>query len=483
MQNEIVMMPVDRLMHHPENPRKDLGDLQELSDSIKVRGILQNLTIVSADGVPGKYYVVIGNRRMEAAIQAGLTEVPCSISDMDQKTQIATMLAENMQRKDLTVYEQAEGFQMMMDLGFKPKEIGEKTGFSEKTVKERLKLTKLNKKNFANAVKQGATLVEMIEVTKLESKEAQNEVLKAAGTDNFRQKMKDALEEQERKQNQERIKPILKEAEFEPLAEKDRYGSGSEWHEIYGTGIEITDSDDALRKKLKKLQKENGGPFRYYFTRWGRIEIYEKKTKPAKAPMSADQKTERQKSIAKGKHLRYVKGFWAQAYELRKDFVKNYTVANGQSTSTLGKIMVRYALSRKPEYNGKIQDNHKWDDAYLRDVLGLPAEPVEAPDQEPDTPSYRKKYLSIWQQVDGKSEIPMVRVMVAWAVAGGVFWPDHPERGSYRYDDGTYQKDSGMESDVVRLYDFLMEIGYHVSDMERQLLDGTHECYQMEDLG
>lgn len=40
-----------------------------------------------------------------------------------------------------------------------------------------------------------------------------------------------------------------------------------------------------------------------------------------------------------------------------------------------------------------------------------------------------------------------------------------------------------MESDVVRLYDFLMEIGYHVSDMERQLLDGTHECYQMEDLG
>ena len=483
MQNEIVMMPVDRLMHHPENPRKDLGDLQELSDSIKVRGILQNLTIVSADGVPGKYYVVIGNRRMEAAIQAGLTEVPCSISDMDQKTQIATMLAENMQRKDLTVYEQAEGFQMMMDLGFKPKEIGEKTGFSEKTVKERLKLTKLNKKNFANAVKQGATLVEMIEVTKLESKEAQNEVLKAAGTDNFRQKMKDALEEQERKQNQERIKPILKEAEFEPLAEKDRYGSGSEWHEIYGTGIEITDSDDALRKKLKKLQKENGGPFRYYFTRWGRIEIYEKKTKPAKAPMSADQKTERQKSIAKGKHLRYVKGFWAQAYELRKDFVKNYTVANGQSTSTLGKIMVRYALSRKPEYNGNIQDNHKWDDAYLRDVLGLPAEPVEAPDQEPDTPSYRKKYLSIWQQVDGKSEIPMVRVMVAWAVAGGVFWPDHPERGSYRYDDGTYQKDSGMESDVVRLYDFLMEIGYHVSDMERQLLDGTHECYQMEDLG
>ena len=482
MPNEIVMMPVDRLMHHPENPRKDLGDLQELSDSIKVRGILQNLTIVSADGVPGKYYVVIGNRRMEAAIMAGLTEVPCSISDMDQKTQIATMLSENMQRKDLTVYEQAEGFQMMMDLGFKPKEIGEKTGFSEKTVKDRLKLTKLNKKNFADAVNQGATLVEMIEVTKLESKTAQNEVLKAAGTDNFRQKLKEALEEQERKQNQERFKPILKEAGIDPMVETERYGSGSGWSEIYGTGIELKDADDVLRKKLKKLQKENDGSLRYYFTRWGRIEFYKKKAKEAKAPMTAEQKTERQKSIAKGKHLRHVKEFWKQAYELRKDFVKTYTVASGQGASTLGRILIRYALNGKPEWNGKIQESHKWDDAYLREVLGLPDEPVEAPDQDPNAPSYARKYLNIWQQVDRKNDIPTVRVMLAWAVAGGVFWPDHPERGSYRYDDGTYQKGSNMESDVVRLYEFLAEIGYDLSDMEKQLLDGTHECYQMEDL-
>ena len=479
MPNEIVMIPVDQLMHHPENPRKDLGDLTELSDSIRVNGVLQNLTVVQVD--ENQYNVVIGNRRLEAAKAAGLTEVPCSVSEMDYKTQIATMLAENMQRKDLTVYEQAEGFQMMMVLGFKPKEIGEKTGFSEKTVKDRLKLAKLNKKNFSDAVNQGATLLEMIEVTKLESKTAQNEVLKAAGTDNFRQKLKDALEEQERKQNQERIKPILKEAGFETIAEKDRYGS--EWEEIYGAGIELKDSDDALRKKLKELQKKHEGPFRYFFTRWGRVEVYKKKAKAAKTPMTAEQKTERQKSIAKGKHLRYVKGFWAQAYELRKDFVKNYSVSNGQSTSTLGKILIKYALNGKNEYNGKIQDNHKWDDAYLRDVLGLPEEPVEAPDQDPNAPAYYKKYLTIWQQVDGKSDIPMVRVMVAWAVAGGIFWPDGPERGSYRYDDGTYQKNSNMESDVVRLYEFLMEIGYHVSDMERQLLDGTHECYQMEDLG
>ena len=148
--NNIHMIPVRRLIHHPENPRKDLGDLTELAESIRKNGIMQNLTVVPdmLDGTidTGRYRVVIGNRRMEAAKLAGLEELPCVVSDMDHRTQIATMLEENMQRADLTVYEQAQGFQMMMDLGFKPEEISEKTGFSETTVGRRLKMAQLDRK-------------------------------------------------------------------------------------------------------------------------------------------------------------------------------------------------------------------------------------------------------------------------------------------------------------------------------------------------
>ena len=115
-ESKIVMIPIGDLEHHPENPRKDLGDLSELTDSIRKNGIYQNLTVV-ADLDRAKYLVVIGNRRLEAAKAAGLVELPCVISDMDHKEQIATMLEENMQRQDLTVFEQAQGFQMMMDLG------------------------------------------------------------------------------------------------------------------------------------------------------------------------------------------------------------------------------------------------------------------------------------------------------------------------------------------------------------------------------
>lgn len=74
MINEISLIPVEQLMHHPDNPRFDLGDLEELTASIRANGVLQNLTVVKVD--EDTYNVVIGNRRMEAAKQAGLTEFP-----------------------------------------------------------------------------------------------------------------------------------------------------------------------------------------------------------------------------------------------------------------------------------------------------------------------------------------------------------------------------------------------------------------------
>ena len=99
-----------------------------------------------------EYWVVIGNRRLEAAKMAGLTELPCVISNMDHKTQVATMLQENMQRQDLTIYEQAKGIQMMMDLGFNKDEISEKTGFSRSTIERRLAVASLPDEETQEAV-------------------------------------------------------------------------------------------------------------------------------------------------------------------------------------------------------------------------------------------------------------------------------------------------------------------------------------------
>ena len=175
--NNIQNIDIKKLWPHPDNPRKDLGDLSELAESIKVNGILQNLTVVpwfskftgvGCDDLKKQeemgYTVVIGHRRLAAAKLAGLTEIPCVISDMKLRDQVATMLLENMQRADLTIYEQAQGFQMMLDLGDTVKDIAEQTGFSSATVKRRVKLLELDPEKFKGSAERNVTLMDYAEL-------------------------------------------------------------------------------------------------------------------------------------------------------------------------------------------------------------------------------------------------------------------------------------------------------------------------------
>ena len=108
---------ISRLRNHPQNVRRTYGDIEELADSIKKNGVMQNLTVIPDPEKEGCYLVVIGNRRLMAAQKAGLETVPCQIADMDPKTVAETMLLENMQRNDLSIIDQAYGFQLCLDLG------------------------------------------------------------------------------------------------------------------------------------------------------------------------------------------------------------------------------------------------------------------------------------------------------------------------------------------------------------------------------
>ena len=91
---EIKYIPVSKLWRHPDNPRKDLGDVTELAESIKVNGVLQNLTVVPLIGEITKkwdgesYRVIIGHRRLAAAKLAGLEELPCVVVEMSEREQL-----------------------------------------------------------------------------------------------------------------------------------------------------------------------------------------------------------------------------------------------------------------------------------------------------------------------------------------------------------------------------------------------------------
>lgn len=175
---KIVDLAVDRLVPHQNNPRKDLGDLTELADSIKKNGIMQNLTVV--DNGNGEYTVIIGHRRCAAAKLAGAKTVPCAIVEMSEKEQLATMLAENMQRADLTIIEQAEGIQLMLDLGESVSDIAEQTGLSESTVRRRKRLMEFDRDELKAAEQRGATLADYAKLDEIEP-QYRDEALKAIG--------------------------------------------------------------------------------------------------------------------------------------------------------------------------------------------------------------------------------------------------------------------------------------------------------------
>ena len=198
MKREISIFDImtDKIEPHPQNPRKDLGDLTELCRSIEENGIMQNLTVVPLDNENKRFRCIIGHRRLAAAKKLGLASVPATIAwDMDEKEQIATMIAENMQRADLTITEQAQAVQLMLDLGEDFESISERTGLSESTVRRRAKLNRYDLADLNKAFGRGASLFEVEKIEKIEDPELQKKVLEKAGTKDFDRAYENAIQE------------------------------------------------------------------------------------------------------------------------------------------------------------------------------------------------------------------------------------------------------------------------------------------------
>jgi ParB family chromosome partitioning protein len=108
------MVPVDKIRPNPDQPRKFLGDLRELTESIKEKGVLEPLLVrfMPRDDC---YYIISGERRYHASRAAGLREVPCIEKIADDAETLELALIENLQRKDLTPFEEADGLQRLAE--------------------------------------------------------------------------------------------------------------------------------------------------------------------------------------------------------------------------------------------------------------------------------------------------------------------------------------------------------------------------------
>ncbi len=134
------MIPIEQLQPNAQQPRKDHGDLRELTESVREKGVLEPL-LVRPLRENGRFLIISGERRYHAARAAGLREVPCIEKDVSDAETLEIALIENLQRKDLTPFEEADGIQALADrFGLVHEDIARKLGKGRSSVTEVLSL-------------------------------------------------------------------------------------------------------------------------------------------------------------------------------------------------------------------------------------------------------------------------------------------------------------------------------------------------------
>jgi ParB family chromosome partitioning protein len=136
------MIPIEFIEANPEQPRTHLGNIEELADSIREKGILEPI-LVRQTG-KNRYQIISGERRFRAASLAGLDELPAIEIDADDKETLEIALIENIQRKDLTPFEEAEGLLILQQkFAYTHEKISQVIGKSRTTVTETLQLNEI----------------------------------------------------------------------------------------------------------------------------------------------------------------------------------------------------------------------------------------------------------------------------------------------------------------------------------------------------
>lgn len=464
MSTVITMIKTEKLYHHPHN-RKNLGDLTELAESIRQNGIYQNLTVVPYDPAdhgelndsenntnfaPGDVYmVVIGNRRLEGAKIAGLTELPCVISNMDLRGQLRAMAEENMHRKDMTSLEQADNFQLLLDLGDTVEDISQKAGISASTVRNRLKLLELDRGSLVEAEERGGTMRDYMELSKIKNEARRNAVLEKVGTSDFQLELTQALQEQNNAESIEKWiaaaetfaerKPIRDYScmsyvnsystcrEYEPMIIPDDKDTVRYMYVVDGDSVTIMKELVVKEKTPEEIAKEQAAAQR------------EEENKQLKKFASMHHElrvkfvTELSPAVAK-RHFSDVVAFWGEQLRCQMEREMNYLSICAKNKHLCKAFGIQVAKGQKAPTQEQWQEVAQRCPEYAFFVWVILNE---------DKPDHQYHYTP-WHDVD----------------------TDHPYAGSYN--------EHKLNPKLDAIYDLLCKMGYVMSEQEKQLQEGTH---------
>ena len=172
------LIPIDLIDPNPRQPRSELGDIKELMDSIKTKGVLEPILVRSRGG---RFEIIAGERRYLASKNLGLKEIPCLEMEVNDQEAMEISLIENLQRKDLDIFEEADGLKALIDLyDYSHQEIASRIGKSRSTITEILSVARipsqLRDKIKAAGLTSRSTI---IEIAKIEDLAAMNKAVEA----------------------------------------------------------------------------------------------------------------------------------------------------------------------------------------------------------------------------------------------------------------------------------------------------------------
>lgn len=435
----IKQISIELIDPHPENPRKNLGNLTELAESIKANGIMQNLTVVPKDG--SRYMAVIGHRRLAAAKLAGLETVPCAVVDMDRKTQLSTMLLENMQRSELSYIEQADGFQLMLDLGETVESISEMSGFSKDTVKHRLEIAKLDKDNILDS---DLTLEDFTYLEKISDVNIRNKLIKENRHGYIKYAVDRELQDIEKQKKKRQWIDYLKSKGIRPIPEEELHDA---W-KIYNS-IRSFSYSNVKPEELELPDGTSPNETFYKFEAWGNWIYFYKKKPETEVNDEAEASRKRAEEFRKAKNAEL-----DEMFDLFNKRVKMFVNDLSEDKKTLP-IVLR--LFVEIQMSGSCYSSVE--DTEFCEAAGIDWEEADITDENIIAGKLNPEIL---YNIDRKPAVFLLKAILCMKSIK-----------TYKSYLGEYDEDLFSLCAVKAL----KSLGFKLTKEEQRLIDGTHEIY------
>lgn len=248
--NEIKLINTSLIDPHPDNPRKNIGDVTDLAASIKTNGLLTPLSVVPNGE---RYRVIAGHRRLAACKQAGIGAVPCFVLDLDPLQQLEAMVTENCQREQLTTLEEADAIQGMLALGATTASVAHRLGRSADYVRDRAKAASI--KTEVRAVRDDfsqLTIGQLVAIARYDGQpDRQKKLAQAAGTSNFDYILRNIERDDRERQWIESLTALLVESDSGINLIPDPAYSDPEWRYL-GCMFPSTGTPEEVIEKIRE---------------------------------------------------------------------------------------------------------------------------------------------------------------------------------------------------------------------------------------